>query len=113
MGLSGARCEDPDVVQHRFRAGLWEHSPGDTGSWHFLTLPVELSEDIRLETGPRRGFGSIRVEACIGSTTWRTSLFPDAATGSLVLPVKKPVRRAEGLRAGTTCEVTLQLTPPG
>lgn len=100
------------MVQHSFRAKLWEHSPGDTGSWHFLTLPVELSEDITLEAGPREGFGSIRVEACIGSTTWRTSLFPDTATGSYVLPVKKQVRLAEDLHAGSTCEVTLEAPPP-
>jgi hypothetical protein len=99
------------VPKHAFRAELWEHSPGDTGSWHFLTLPVELSDDIRLEAGPREGFGSIRVEVSIESSPWRTSLFPDAATGALVLPVKKAVRRAEGLSAGATCEVSLRVDP--
>ena len=98
--------------QHVFRAELWEYSAGDPGSWYFLTVPAELSEDLRLEAGPRRGFGSIRVEVSIGSTTWGTSLFPEAA-GSLVLPVKKSVRRAERLRAGTTCEVSLRLDPAG
>ncbi|HEX6248311.1 MAG TPA: DUF1905 domain-containing protein [Nocardioidaceae bacterium] len=100
------------MVQHVFRARVWEHSPDDPGSWHFLTLPSELSEDIAAEAGPREGFGSVRVEASIGSTTWRTSLFPEAATGCFVLPVKKQVRRAEGLHAGATCEVTLEVTPP-
>ncbi len=99
------------MVQHVFRAKIWEHSPSDPGSWHFLTLPAELSEDIALEAGPRGGFGSIRVEASLGSTTWRTSLFPDAAAGSFVLPVKKQVRQAEGLEAGATCEVTLEVVP--
>ncbi len=82
------------------------------GSWHFLTVPGELSEDITVEAGPREGFGSIRVEARIESSTWRTSLFRDAARGTLVLPVKKPVRRAEDLRAGTMCEVTLEVATP-
>jgi Domain of unknown function (DUF1905) len=100
------------MIQHVFRAKIWEHSPDDPGSWHFLTLPAELSEDIALEAGPREGFGSIRVEVCIGSTTWRTSLFPDAAAGCFVLPVKKQVRQSEGLRAGATCEVKLDLVPP-
>jgi len=100
------------MAQHVFRARIWEHSPGDPGSWHFLTLPAELSEDIVLEAGPREGFGSIRVKVSIGSTTWRTSLFPDAATGSFVLPVKKQVRRSEGLHAGAMCGVTLEVAPP-
>ena len=99
------------MVQHFFRAELWEHSPGNPGSWHFLTLPAELAGDVTLEAGPREGFGSIPVEVCIGSTTWRTSLFPEAATGTLVLPVKKSVRRAEDLHDGASCEVTIQVAP--
>ena len=97
------------MTEHVFRAELWEHSPGDPGSWHFVTLPVELSEDIRLEAAPQGGFGSVRVEARTGATTWRTSLFPEARTGAFVLPVKKAVRDAEGLYAGATCEITLDV----
>ena len=99
----------PSMVQHVFRARVWEHSPGDPGSWHFLTVPAELSEDLTLESGPRTGFGSIRVRVSIGATTWQTSVFPDTATGSFVLPVKKQVRRSEDLSAGATCEVTLEV----
>jgi len=103
------------MVQHVFRAQVWEHSPGDPGSWHFLTLPVALSDDLAVEAGPPRGFGSVRVEVSVGDTTWRTSLFPDSAAGSYVLPMKKQVRLAESLVAGYTCEVTLEVvgTEPG
>lgn len=100
------------MVQHVFRARIWEHSPGDPGSWHFLTVPAELSEDLTFDAGPRTGFGSIRVEVTIGSTVWRTSVFPDSGAGSFVLPVRKPVRRAENLSAGDTCEVTLEVLEP-
>lgn len=99
------------MARHVFRARIWEHSPGDPGSWHFLTLPAELSEDVALEAGPPEGFGSIRVEVSIGSTTWRTSIFPDKASDSFVLPVKRQVRQAEGLQAGDTCEVRLEVAP--
>ena len=97
------------MSDHVVRGELWEHSPGDPGSWHFVTLPLELAEDIRVEAGPARGFGSVRVEARAGATTWRTSLFPEAGTGAFVLPVKKSVREAEGLYAGATCEIILAL----
>lgn len=109
-GARGATIHD--MVQHVFRARIWEHSSTDPGSWHFLTLPAGLSDDITLEAGPRKGFGSIRVEVSIGVTTWHTSLFPDSATGSYLLPVKKQVRRAEGLLVGATCEVTLEVASP-
>ena len=64
-----------------------------------------------MEAGPRGGFKSIRVEVRIGATQWRTSLFPEAATGAYVLPVKTSVRRAEDLSADATCEVALRVVP--
>ena len=49
---------------------------------------------MRSTTGARRGFGSVRVRATIGSSTWTTSIFPASQAG-YVLPVKRPVRVAE------------------
>ncbi len=97
------------VSEHTFTAQLWEHEPDRPGAWYFITLPLHTADDVVAEAGPRRGFGSVRVEARIGRTTWQTSLFPDASSGSFVLPVKKQVRLAEGLQAGSSCEVTLSL----
>ena len=102
-------CHHRGMAKHRFRAPLWEHAEGEPGSWHFLTVPAELSEDLRAEYGPGEGFGSIRVHACIGATGWDTSLFPDTARGGFVLPVKKAVRRAEGLEVGQACDVGVEL----
>jgi hypothetical protein len=62
----------------------------------------------RLELGKRRGFGSVKVTATIGSSRWQTSLFPQK-TGGWFLPVKKPVRLAEGLDFGDDVEGELQL----
>jgi hypothetical protein len=84
----------------------WGDEPG---SWHFLRLPVEVSAEIRdVPTAPR-GFGSVRVTARSGATAWTTSVFPDKASGSYVLPVKKQVRTAEGLLAGDLVRVDLEL----
>jgi hypothetical protein len=99
------------VAEHAFDAEVWEHSPDEPGSWHFLTVPGDVSDDIGLEAGPPAGFGSVRVLVTIGASTWRTSLFPDARLGCYVLPLKKAVRRAEGLHAGDTCHVVLDLDP--
>jgi hypothetical protein len=95
------------MAEHAFDAEVWEHSPDEPGSWHFLTVPDDVSDDVRVEAGPPEGFGSVRVVVTIGATTWSTSLFPDSRLGSYVLPLKKPVRVAEGLYAGTTCRVRL------
>ena len=92
----------------QFTADLWAHRD-EPGSWHFVTLPGEVADEVRDEAGPRPGFGSIRVVVTVGATTWRTSLFPEAAGGSFVLPVKRAVRTAEDLEAGDTCAFDLEL----
>jgi hypothetical protein len=95
------------VIYH-FRAEVWLHA-GDSG-WHFLTLPTDVADEIDLLTeGERRGFGSVRVEVTIGSSTWRTSIFPDTSAESYVLPVKKPVRTAQGIEDGDPVDVVLEL----
>jgi hypothetical protein len=86
---------------------VWESSPDGT-AWVFVTVPEEETEDIRLRAGPPRGFGSVRVEAAIGESTWRTSVFPDKTRG-FVLPLKKAVRRAESLEVGDSARVRLTL----
>lgn len=86
---------------------LWE---ARSDSWTFVSLPVEASEDIRdLPGGPPRGFGSVRVRVTIGRTEWKTSIFPDSKRGAYVLPVKRAVRRAEGLEAGDLASVTVEI----
>jgi hypothetical protein len=77
-------------------------------AWYFLTVDAELSDEIRGRT-ERVGFGSVRVTATIGRTTWSTSVFPDAASGCYVLPVKAAVRRAEGIDDGTPVTARLRV----
>ena len=93
-----------------FTAPLWLWC-GEGGSWHFLTLPEAQSAEIGLEAaaaGPRRGFGSVRVEARIGDVAWRTSIFPQKA-GTYLLPVKAEVRRRAGIAAGDEVTVVVEL----
>jgi len=102
-------CDARHVVVE-FDAQLWVWDSRQAETWTFVSLPVEESEHIReLTAGPRRGFGSVRVEVRVGTTTWRTSIFPDAGSGTYALPVKKAVRRAEGLEAGDTARVVVEL----
>jgi hypothetical protein len=94
-----------------FTADLWAHRD-EPGSWHFVTLPLEAADEIRDQAdaaGPRGGFGSIRVSVRVGATEWQTSLFPEGAGGSMVLPVKKAVRLTEGLEAGEPCDMAVEL----
>ena len=93
-----------------FHAELWIWSARRDDSWTFVSLPVEASDEIRDRTAGRvRGFGSVRVRATVGGSTWLTSIFPDKASGAYVLPVKKAVRTAESLDAGDRAGVRIEV----
>jgi hypothetical protein len=93
-----------------FDAELWIWDARRADTWTFVSLPTEASEDIRdLASGPRRGFGSLRVRVTVGDSTWKTSIFPDSARGSYVLPIKRAVRTAEALHPGDIAAITVEL----
>ncbi len=93
---------------------LWRWTGGNGGSWHFLTVDGDAGEALNGTALMRRmertigGFGSLKVTARIGDTTFRTSLFPSKERGWL-LPVKASVRRAEGISEGDEVAVTLEV----
>jgi hypothetical protein len=96
-------------MRFQFDTELWQHN--GPAAWYFLTVPTDIAEEItELTAGDRRGFGSIRVTATAGRTTWDTSIFPDSASKSYVLPVKRQVRDREALDAGQSVHVALDLT---
>jgi len=93
-------------MTYTFEAEVWEWS--SKTSWFFVSLPEDEADDIEERYGRRAaGFGSIRVEVTIGSSTWRTSLFPSNEEKTYVLPLKKAVRTAEGLGPGSIAAVEL------
>ncbi len=90
-----------------FDAALWRWE-ARTETWTFVSLPTDVADEVLDLAGPvERGFGSVRVEVTIGTTVWRTSIFPSSDT--YVLPVKKSVRAAEGLSIGDTVRVRIHL----
>ena len=94
-------------MQILFDAELWLWDARRTDTWTFVSAGE--SEEIRdLAGGLRRGFGSLRVLATIGSSTWTTFIFPGSGTG-YVLPVKRSIRLAESLDVGDVATVTVEL----
>lgn len=84
---------------------MWSN---DEGRMHFMSVPEELSSEIRAHAlMVRRGFGSVRVEVTLDGVTWRTSVFPSKSSGGYFLPVKMDVVRKADIAAGD--EVTVRL----
>lgn len=99
--------ETVDGLAFEFEAAAWEWT--GKGAWTFVTLPVDTAQDLRYFTGPRRGFGSVRVEATIGNARWKTSVFPDSKRNSYLLPLKSAVRKTENIKTGDTVRVHLRI----
>jgi hypothetical protein len=102
--------EDRPVTAYEFEAELWVWDARRVDTWTFVSLPPDISEEVaeRAQALPRAGFGAVRVDVTVGRTTWRTSIFP-AAPDRYDLPVKKAVRRAEGVEPGDRLTVTVEL----
>jgi hypothetical protein len=98
------------TASYSFKAELWLY-PGEAG-WHFLTLPAEVADDVRVQTaGASKAFGSIKVTAEVAGHSWQTSLFRDNKSSSYLLPVKKGVRDKAKIDDGD--EVTVHLSLDG
>ncbi len=91
-----------------FTARLWEWE--GKGAWCFISLPEEYYAEIKTISGsPKRGFGSVKIEAIVGDTSWKTSIFPDTRLGTYLLPVKKSIRVAENIAVGDSMVVKIRL----
>lgn len=89
---------------------------GEKATYHLVGFAGDEAETLaghalmqRLEMGRARGFGSIKVTAQIGGTSWKTSVFPQDKQSEWILLVSKKVMKAEDLAPGA--ELTVSVTP--
>jgi hypothetical protein len=97
-------------TKYRFSAQifLWQGQ----AAWHFIAVPKNESADIKQRfSGKARGWGSLPVFVMLGECTWKTSIFPDKKSGQYLLPLRAIVRKNEGLFAGDTVQLTLEIQP--
>ena len=89
-------------MEIRFSGELWYWR--GPAPWFFATVPDAQCQDLQALSGlVSYGWGMIPVTATIGTSTWKTSLFPK--DGRYVLPVKAQVRKKEQLDEGHTVTV--------
>lgn len=112
--LGGESDASPGTFQTEGPIWIWTGS-GKTGEpakgrWYFLGITGECAVQIRAASSGRAGgWGSVKVSATIGSSTWTTSLFPSQSAGGYILPLKAAIRKKEGLAEGNTVAVSLVL----
>ena len=90
-----------------FKGKVWQY-PG-AGGWHFVTIGKAASRNIKEAARlVPKSFGSLHVEAQIGKTKWRTSIFP-TKEGTYLLAIKADVRKREGIKTGDTVNIRFTL----
>lgn len=78
---------------------LWGYDSGSP--WHFISVPKKESIQIKKDFGKlSRGWRSLPIEAKIGGTSWKTSIFLDSRTKTYLLPLKLSVRKSEDIFEG-------------
>lgn len=93
-------------IRYRFTAEIWVY-PGNVG-WHFVSLPLELSKEIRDNLkSEEEGWGRMKAKAKIGNTEWDTSIWFDTKMGTYILPLKAEIRKKERLETGKEVEIII------
>lgn len=94
--------------QYEVKAKVWLY-PGMAG-WYFVTIPKDISEDIKDGFGDQtRGWGSLPVIVTLGTTNWKTSIFPDKKEGAFVLPLKAEMRKKEKISAEDSINFRIEI----
>jgi hypothetical protein len=76
--------------------------------WYFVTVPEEQCLDLKVASKlVTYGWGMIPVQARIGETNWKTSLFPK--DNLYLVPIRTDVRKAEHLQEGQVITLILEV----
>jgi hypothetical protein len=76
--------------------------------YYFVTVPEEHCQALKGVAGlVTYGWGMILVQARVGNTVWKTSLFPK--DGRYLVPIKARVQKAEQLEEGAALTVRLDV----
>jgi len=113
--LGGEVSPDETAWEYVGPIWLWRGKDKDgqpsSMSWHFLTIDGHVAGAIRAaSSGHSAAWRSVHVEAGIGHTCWRTSVFPSKAMQGYMLPIKASVRKAEKLAEGDVIRVRITLS---
>jgi hypothetical protein len=95
-----------EPVEVLFSGELWYWR--GPAPFHFVSVPdAQCAELEAVSPLVSYGWGMVPVEAQVGRTTWRTSLFPK--NGGYIVPIKDSVRRAESLDVGDVIGLRLSV----
>ena len=95
-------------IKYAFTGRPWQYA--GTNGWHFVSLPQQLSKEIRQALkAEEEGWGRLKVVAIIGSSEWKTAIWFDTKQNTYLLPLKAEIRKKERLLAAKDIAVTISI----
>ena len=86
-------------VKYQFSAKVYQYSSSkEMGGWTFVSLPKELSSEIRESFKHlEEGWGRMKVTAKLGGSEWQTAIWFDTKQDAYLLPLKAKIRKQENI----------------
>ena len=94
-------------IGFQFNGSIWQYSTLK-GSWYFVSLPMEIAEEIRENLKwQEEGWGRLKATAKINHAEWETAIWFDTKMKTYLLPLKADIRRKEKLDIGNSVSIIL------
>lgn len=95
-----------EKIKYEFTAKVWMYN--STGAWHFVSLPPDLSKEIRESLKwQEEGWGRLKVSASVGNTQWETAIWFDTKLQCYLLPLKAEIRKKEKIENDKMISVSI------
>ena len=98
-------------IKYEFKAKpyLCSSTP-DMPGWTFVSLPKELSIEIRENFQHfEEGWGRMKIMAKTGNSEWATSIWFDTKQDTYLLPLKGEIRKKENIELGKEVEIVISI----
>ena len=95
-------------IDYNFSGKVWKH--GSEGGWYFISLPVEISKEIRKHLQwQEEGWGRMKSSATIAGISWETAIWFDKKHQTYLLPLKAEIRKKTGIGPDDEITVTISI----
>ena len=100
-----------EKMRFEFSAKAYQYSSSEEMcGWTFVSLPKELSTEIRdnfkhLE----EGWGRMKVAAKLGESEWQTAIWFDTKQDTYLLPLKAKIRKQENVVLGEDVKINIMI----
>jgi len=95
-------------IKYAFSSKIWKYN--GTGGWFFISLPKDISREIRENSGwQEEGWGRMKAAAEVKGFTWDTAIWFDKKQATYLLPLKAEIRNKAGLQLNDIIAVSVSI----